>query len=136
MAAKVATAVLEIKTDTSQVKGDLGALEKAGAKVGQTFQQQANLMSKGFSDFGSQVRNVQGLVNQFSGQKAIQEAHAVAKAVAEIGGAAKLTAQQQQQVQRVMNEALTAHKVRGDQASKSILRAVAHTRCRAPAVRS
>lgn len=125
--AKVATAVLEIRTDTGQVKGDLGALEQVGKKVGQTFQQQANVMSKGFSDFGSHVRQVQSLVNGFSGQKAIQEAHAVAKAVQEIGGAQKLTAEQQRSVSAVMSAALQAHKVRGDEASASIRNLAAET---------
>lgn len=120
MAQKVATAVLEIKTDvTSTTKGfeDIG---KAATKANRTIQQAGTTWSKSFSDFGSHVARVQSLVNDFSGQRVIQEAHAVSKAVQEIGGVSKLSAAQQKQVNSAVTAAIDQYKRLGEVGPKAL----------------
>lgn len=64
---------------------------------------------------------VQAHVGAFSGGKIIQEADQIARAVAQIGGASKLTAAEQERVNTTVNAALGKYAALGQQAPKHLV---------------
>src|SRR5262245_40113772 len=77
----------------------------------------AEVKLRGFdSAIGRVDKDLAKFGNQFSGTKLIQDATLMAKAVEDIGGAAKLTAKEQAQVNAQVTEAIAKFKALGQEA--------------------
>lgn len=72
------------------------------------------------SSLDDHLQQIQKHVSAFSGNKLIQEAHQLARAVQEVGGADKLTAAEQQKVNALVTEAIGKYKALGQQAPQSL----------------
>jgi hypothetical protein len=68
------------------------------------------------SDLSDHLAAVAARASTFSGDKIIQEAHQIAAAVTEIGGADRLTAAEQKEVNRTLGEAIAKYQALGETA--------------------
>lgn len=82
-----------------------GAVEKAVVKL-RTFDDRINAVDKDLQKFG----------NQFGGTKIIGDAQLMAKAIEDVGGASKLTEEEQRRVNATVSEALKKYKALGEEA--------------------
>jgi hypothetical protein len=90
--------------------------------------EQANTVVTGFSRTTAQVnRDLQRFGNEFSGAKVIREAETAAKAVEQIGGAARLTEAEQRRLNATVTEALAKYQALGQEAPESLKRLAAET---------
>ena len=85
-----------------------------------SFEQAVQRAETKISGFGDGLKKVDSTLakfgNQFSGQKVIQDATLMAKAVEDVGGAATLTAREQQKVNALVTEAIAKFKALGQEA--------------------
>lgn len=86
-----------------------------------SMQQQATLTANSSGALYVDLKKVNDLAQQFGGGKAIQSAEQYAAAVQKIGGASKLTAAEQAQVNQVIELALEKYKALGQQAPAHLL---------------
>src|SRR5919109_2571596 len=135
-------AVLELSTgDNSAFFSDLDRAEArykslggAGERLGQQLQelsrgfqssaQQASangeLIARAFSNAEKSTAELVSATRQFAGADIISKANAYAEAIKAIGGAEKLTATEQAQVNRVITEALAKYQAIGGQAPAAL----------------
>lgn len=80
---------------------------------------------KAFAGVASSVQGHQERMNrafeQFSGDKLLREANELARSIEKVGGASKLTAAEQQQVNRVVTEAIAKYQALGLTAPKAMI---------------
>jgi hypothetical protein len=100
------------------LSADTAAFEKALSTADASTKKLANTMKKDLEP--SQAR-INGLVRQFAGSKEIGQALNYAKAVEQVGGASKLTAQHQEKVNASVQKALTHYKALGQQAPPHLI---------------
>lgn len=86
-----------------------------------SMQQQATLTANSSGALYVDLKKVNDLAQQFGGGKAIQSAEQYAAAVQKIGGASKLTAAEQAQVNQVVSLALDKYKALGQEAPAHLL---------------
>jgi hypothetical protein len=91
--------------------------------------EQANTVVTGFSRTTAQVnRDLQRFGNDFSGAKVIREAETAAKAVEQIGGAARLTESEHRRLNATLQEALSKYQALGQEAPESLKRIATETK--------
>lgn len=73
------------------------------------------------------AKAMENMVARFSGDKVIQQAHAMVGAINDIGGATNLTEKEQAAVNRTLNEAIEKYAVLGQQAPQEMLDLAAAT---------
>jgi hypothetical protein len=140
-AESLGTTVLELKTDSTEYFDDIAKAEREALGMGETFRrvggdlqqfaqgvkatgqqsvQAADLISKAFGAAEKQTNNLVGTMRQFTGVDVIGKANAYASAVTAIGGAAKLTAAEQRQVNAAVTEAIQKYEALGQEAPAAL----------------
>lgn len=105
----------------ARVEGQVASFEKQftnATKVAQKFERDFATTA---SSVTAQQKRIEQAFTSFSGDKLAREASAVAKAVEQIGGASKLTANEQARVNSTMTEAIAKYSALGQQAPKALL---------------
>lgn len=80
------------------------------------------MVANPMSSLEDHLTGIQQHINAFSGDKIIQEATQVARAVEQIGGASKLTAAEQQRVNAVVTEAISKYQALGQTAPQMLVK--------------
>lgn len=94
-------------------------------RLGQTAKSSGQEITRGLA---VSLQEVNRLTSQFSGAKIVTDAQNIAAAVARIGGSARLTRAEQQQVNRVVTEAIEKYRLLGQQAPVELLKLAAATK--------
>lgn len=117
---RVGTAVLELTTDASGYVKGLGQVEKDVAAKSRKITQDLKSISTATSSLIGHAKEVQQHFSRFSGERVVQQAHAVATAVKQVGGVSKLTAEELQTVTRAIDAVAAKSKLRGEEMSASL----------------
>lgn len=118
---RISRAVLELSTDNKQFNADLVEAEARAKGIQQAFIQ----VGAGVS---TNLGKVNDLVREFSGLPAVQRAEEFAGAIQKIGGASRLTADDQKRVNKEVAEALDHYRALGQEAPAHLVKLEKATR--------
>lgn len=104
-----------------KVSAQVAEFQKNFAEATRTAQKFERDFANTASSVSAQQKRITDAFSTFSGDRLAREASGVAAAVAQIGGASKLTAQEQAKVNALMTEAIAKYNALGQTAPKSIL---------------
>lgn len=109
-----------------------GALGQAAPSALKQIADQTKKVTGETSSLDDHLKQIQSHVQSFSGNKVAQEATQIAKAVEQIGGADKLTADEQKRVNAAVTEAIEKYKALGQSAPKTLTDLAAATKQQEP----